>query len=340
MMLSSVISEKILLLSEEKYIHCFQSNNNFIANVVKKIFTNRDCHFLIKYIENKEFVIKLFAKLFLNILSNNIVDFDAMTFHSQEIKKIVPSYLGIKLDQFLMEIKNSIFMNRYITNKTIGSVYYISNVSFLTNPLMNFEYIHPEFEKIKCDIIHNYKSQFPNRKISFNYWQSMIHFIYYINTLQLNIRMPIIQFFAFELIMKYKQINFKDLNNILRIDSNILSSILHSLVNLYPIVLKSGAKNCINDSSDYFQVNPHFTRDNVIFHLPNMNETKSCKMTDQKENSFAIRAKIVWLLKKNKIMTFSELVNEIKYLHLNEHLEYLIENEYIELNDKKYVYVM
>ena len=339
--LSRKIDKELMTIFECKNTAFLKTHPDLTPYMIKNMLDKQKGYFMLKYVENKDHAIGLLGRIFFAKVLNDPRNLDKELFSIQEVKKIVSNSLSIKLDQFYVEIKNSLYMNRCLLDKKMGNVFYFSNTDFLINPIFHFEYNHPEFDQIKIKITDNYKTQFPNRKIRFNYWQSMVFFDFYIKDKKMNIKMPVIQFFVFELILVHKQMNIKKLRDILHLDTHILSAILHSLVHLHPILLKSGSKNKVHELEDQFCINPDFSGNNIAFQLPSVCN-KNQDPSGQKENMHVLRANIIWHLKRCKAMSEAELMKKLQMkstLCINEQLKYLIDNEYIEVQNDTYIYI-
>jgi hypothetical protein len=344
--LTKILNDEKIELKYTEYIsNLFRNNENMIKNLAKEIMINHKGYFILKLIDNKEDVIIQLGRTIVNkLIHNDFYDLDLEIKSINEMKNYLDHSLTFKLKNLLMDIKNSFILTRTFENNNTN-IYIFSNKLFLSDPISDFIYNHYEFDKIKHNITHYYKKQFSNRILRFNYWQTTVFFDYYINNKIYNIIMPIIQFFIFEIIFNNKSINYKDIHSKISIPSYIFNGLLHSLTHKFSIINKTGDKHKINIENDIFSINYNFSSldKNIKFVLPLFNKNKPNTEYD-KENIHFLRAKIMNIIKTSSPISLSQLLTKMITFTKNEililqQLEYLIDQEYIELQNDFYIYI-
>jgi hypothetical protein len=136
----------------------------------------------------------------------------------------------------------------------------------------------------------------------------------------------------------------------LELDSYIVSAVLHSLSNskTSTLLLKSGIANKLDTINDRFTINKDFTNNQELirFKLPILNsdeKNKKDKISDF-DIPYLLRAKIVKTIKHEQEMTRKDIENAVSIISSNvkiidQQIDYLVTQEYIEINNDIFSYI-
>lgn len=335
----------------QKIITSYSHNQEFYKNLTNKIYLNKEYTFILEYINEKEVWVNVYSKKLFNRLLSNEIDLKNELSIIEYIKQYIGNSLTFKIENLIIDYKNSLLFNRGIEIDIKSSIYIYSDKSLFNDNYwknINVKLSEP-FNKAFEQIQKYYKSQYSNRLLILDYQNSSILIeAYYKNNINPYIfKMNILQYIIFNEILKGKKTH-SEINSIFNIDSILLSSLLHSLIN-EDVLIKSGKKNKIDFENDIFTINNNFYSNKKFINikLPLLSNKKNIEnKKDELEMMFILRSYIMKIIKKKFEMTIDEIIKECyKYNNynnttkINEQLYFLIDKEYIEIINDKYVYI-
>ena len=174
-----------------------------------------------------------------------------------------------------------------------------------------------------------------------------------INNTYYNINASLLQANILLIVLEYKNISFKDLLSIIKIDKNNLQTIIGSmLIRTLSILQKIPASKTI-DLTDIISINKDFTNKLKSFSLPliKLSDNKSVVEKVNMERINIVNAVIVRIMKTRRELLHNELIyeigNQIKIFIVNikvikECIQMLIHQEYIKRdseNFSNYIYI-
>jgi len=335
----------------QKFINCISFYKNFSLHLLQQ---NQDSGFLLDWIMNKDEFIKIYGKLLLDrLLHHNNLDIDLELKIIQFMKQYIINNLIFYLESLIYDYRNSILFSRNFSGRLRSNIYIFSNKFLIQDNIWNnskFDLSDSMF-KLKStfhDIQKYYKSQYENRTLHLIPYLSYViieatyndNSVYYLNML-------IPQYLILEQIVNGKN-TISQLQQIFNCDQNLLGALLHSMSNgKYAFLKKSGDRTMVDITNDIFTINSGFKSDDkyITFKLPNIDNKKSKQIirTDH-EILFILRAHIMRMLKKNKSMEFNSILQQCSIISqnpstINEQLDFLIDKDYIVLENHHYVYI-
>jgi len=359
--LHDLIEDLILKLENENISSIFYNTvtklikniENFSKILAIEILKNKKYCFLLQMLENKETFITIYGKTLLNrLLNTDFLDITNEISIIEEMKIYISNSLVYKLESLIIDYKNAILLTRKFqsVSKLKSSIFVFSEKTFLTQPFnLDSSYLSKDLLESSKHIEDFYKTQFNLRKLSFNYWQSSvtIEATFYNPTKKYYMTFYVIQYIILTKIQDAKSKSQLALVQDLQIEPSIISAVLHSLTNhKTPILLKSGLPHKLDTINDIFTVNESFTssQDHIRFKLPILDQSKKQDSSNIELNvPFILRAKITKLLKHHPLSK-DEIFKQIANISQNKkiidkQIDFLIAQEYIEINDDIFSYI-
>ena len=330
--------------------------SNFDKTLSMEIYNNKEYCFLLQMLENKDTFVVVYGKILLNrLLVNEYLDTLNEMVVLEEMKKYISNSLMYKLESLILDYRNAALLSRKFQGKSIpkSHIFVFSEKTFLTQPFtLSYSQLPKCLESSSLEIIEFYTSQYNLRNLTFNYWQSnvTIESTYYYPTRNYTMNMSVIQYIILSKIQKYGSITQKHLVDELELDSYIVSAVLHSLSNskTSTLLLKSGIANKLDTINDRFTINKDFTSNQELirFKLPILNsdeKNKKDKISDF-DIPYLLRAKIVKTIKHEQEMTRKDIENAVSIISSNvkiidQQIDYLVTQEYIEINNDIFSYI-
>lgn len=352
--LSHQIDTTPLLAYLKKRIETFSNNGKFLTTVISYLFQNRKIGFILDIIKDKEGFISLYGQ---KLLQRLVYD-DSTDLHKElQIIQYIKKYLGgaqtFRLENVIQECKESVIFSRNFHFSIKTRIHIFSNKNFITQHTVwanTFFPLPDPLSQILENIIKTYHSHYDNRSI---------HLIPHLSSVDIEAIFSKDQRFTFH--MKIPQwivlqeiqrgnTTHKQLNDYLKVDAQILSSILHSLTcGVNGLLKKSGLPNKIDIDHDIFTIRHDFHADanSIQYPLPVLalkNNPNGVVHRTDLETNFILRALIMRNLKKEKQLMFEEIVPRCYGItnddnKIRDQLTFLIDQDYAEYKDGHYYYV-